>query len=226
MKREPVKTDRAGFFLFAALIPHRNAVFVVEKIRQQLFALGLDGAFSFPAAAPLALLSRPLSGVELKAAAAELRKLLGKRKITLSAALGTPPAGTTLPGTTPPGETLPEQPAFCSASPPPAGPAVAGLSFFGPCLDMPLPTFPESAVLARWEKPFLAPAILGSGAEHVRAEFVRGMADKLRAAAPPPELSFRAAALANLAVYPAGNGEADYSYAWEMGRLYWLPNPD
>jgi hypothetical protein len=98
---------------------------------------------------------------------------------------------------------------------------LAGLSFFGPCLDTPLPAFPESAVLARWEKPVLAPAILGSGG----AERVRGLADKLRDT-PPPELSFRAAALANLAVYPAGNGEADYSYAWELGRLYWLPNPD
>jgi hypothetical protein len=204
MKSESVKTDRAEFFLFAALVPHRNAVFVIEKFRQQLFALGLDGAFSFPAAAPLALLSRPLLGTELRTAATELRKLLGERKIVLS----------TPYREFPPEAARPELPAasLCTASPP------AGLSFFGPCLDMPFPALPESAVLARWEKPILAPAVLGRGG----AELVRGLADKLPS---PPELSFRAAALANLAVYPAGNGEAGYSYAWGLDRLYWLPNP-
>jgi hypothetical protein len=199
MKSEPVKTDRAGFFLFAVLVPHSNVVFVIEKFRQQLFALGLDGAFSFPAAAPLALLSRPLLGTELRTAAAELRKLLGERKIVLSV---------------PPETTLPEPPAvsLCIASP-----QTDRLSFFGPCLDMPFPALPESAVLVRWEKPVLAPAILGRD-----TELVRSLADKLPS---PPELSFRAAALANLAVYPAGNGEAGYSYTWELDRLYWLPNP-
>jgi hypothetical protein len=207
MKSEAVKTDRTDFFLFAALVPHRNAVFVIEKFRQQLFTLGLDGAFSFPTVVPLALLSRPLSGAELKTAAAELRKSLGKRKIILSAAHGESAQGTDtkFPG-------LPAA-SFCDVSL-----SLAGLSFFGPCLDMPFPAFPESAILARWEKPLLAPAILGPGG----AERVRDVAGKLP---PPPELSFRAAALTNLAVYPAGNGEAGYSYVWELGRLYWLPNP-
>ncbi|MDR0403257.1 MAG: hypothetical protein LBH35_06675 [Treponema sp.] len=188
-----MKTDRAGFFLFAVLVPHRNAVFVIEQFRQKLFAAGFDGAFSFPAAAPLALLSRPLAGAELKAAAADLRKLLGSGKITLAAAPK-------------------ESPALAADSFSPEGP-----SFFGPRLDMPFPALPASAVLARREKPVLAPAVLG-----------RGGAERPCPAAElpsPPELSFRAAALANLGVYPAGNGEADYSYTWEMGRLYWLPNP-
>ncbi|MDR2049260.1 MAG: hypothetical protein LBP69_07375 [Treponema sp.] len=208
MKGKPVKTDRAGSFLFAVLVPHRNAVFVIEKFRQQIFTLGLDGAFSFPAVAPLALLSRPLSGGELKTAAAELRKLLGGGKFILSA----PPKSPS--GESPPERwTLPTLPAVSRRTGSPEK-----LSFFGPCLDMPFPPLPESAVLTRWEKPFLAPAVLGRGG----AECVRVLADTLPS---PPELSFRAAALANLAVYPAGNGEAEYSYAWELGRLYWLPNP-
>ncbi|MDR2143814.1 MAG: hypothetical protein LBP29_05545 [Treponema sp.] len=208
MKGKLLKTDRAGSFLFAVLVPHRNAVFVIEKFRQQIFAAGLDGAFSFPAAAPLALLSRPLSGGELKTAAVELRKLLGGGKFVLSAL-----PENSLPKKSPLGESPPELPAAlrCTGSP-------ERLSFFGPCLDMPFPPLPESAVLTRWEKPFLAPAVLGRGG----AECVRVPADKLPS---PPELSFRAAALANLAIRPAGNGEAEYSYAWEMGRLYWLPNP-
>jgi hypothetical protein len=190
-----MKTD-AGSFLFAALIPHGNAVSVFEKFRQRLFALGLDGAFSFPAAVPLALLSRPLTAVELKTAAAELRKLLGDRKMVLSA----------LPENSPSAGAGPFRP--------------DGISFFGPSLDMPFPALPESAVISRWEKPALAPAVLGPGG----AEQVRVLAEQGRLPA-PPELSFRAAALSNLSVYPAGNGEAGYSYAWELGRLYWLPNP-
>jgi hypothetical protein len=185
-----IKPDRgAGSFLFAALIPHRNAISVLEKFRQQLFAAGLDGAFSFPAAAPLALLSRPLTETELKTAAVELRKLLGDKKMVISA--------------------LPETSFFSG-----------GMSFFGPRLNLPFPALPESAVISRWEKPVLAPAVLGSGG----AEFVRVLAGQGRLPA-PPELSFRAAALSNLSVYPAGNGEADYSYAWAPDRLYWLPNP-
>jgi hypothetical protein len=185
-KREAMKTD-CGFFLFAALVPHRDAIFVVEKFRQRLFALGLDGAFSFPAAAPLALLSRPLTDTELKSAAAELRQLLAGGKFAVSA-------------------------------PPKKSPAPDGIRFFGLSLDMPFPSFPEDAVIIRWEKPVLAPAVLG------QADQVSLLAEQGRLP-DPPELSFRAAALANLAVYPAGDGEADYSYAWEPGRLHWLPRP-
>jgi hypothetical protein len=48
---------------------------MLEEYRRELFASGLAGAFSFPAAAPLALVSRPFSGEELKALAAGMREL-------------------------------------------------------------------------------------------------------------------------------------------------------
>ncbi|GHV85335.1 hypothetical protein AGMMS50230_09430 [Spirochaetia bacterium] len=70
-------------YTLAVLVPHRDCLPALELYRRSLFAAGLDGAFSFPAAAPLAVLERPLPQAELKAAAAELRSLLGNRKITV-----------------------------------------------------------------------------------------------------------------------------------------------
>ncbi|MDR1507462.1 MAG: hypothetical protein LBI67_10220 [Treponema sp.] len=184
MKTEP----GTGPLLFAVLVPHRNAVFALEQFRQRLFALGLDGAFSFPAAALLARLSRPLTGAELKEAAAELRRRLGGKKITaVLSSLST--------------VYFPQD----------------KIRFFGPRIDIPPLPLPKSAVIARRGKPLLAPAVLGPE-EPARAA-------KKTAEAPPPELSFRAAALSNLAVYPSETGETDYSYTWELGRLYWLPKP-
>jgi hypothetical protein len=38
---------------------------------------------------------------------------------------------------------------------------------------------------------------------------------------PPPEISFRAAALAVVRL----TGLWDYSFVWNTGRLFWLPRP-
>jgi len=68
-------------WLFAVLVPHRDCLPALEIYRQSLFSDGKDGAFSFPAAAPLALLHRPLKKGELKNAATELRRELGEKHI-------------------------------------------------------------------------------------------------------------------------------------------------
>jgi hypothetical protein len=39
------------------------------------------------------------------------------------------------------------------------------------------------------------------------------------------DLTFRAAALANISIAPAQTGEAGFSFTWKTGRLFWLPNP-
>ena len=39
----------------------------------------------------------------------------------------------------------------------------------------------------------------------------------------PPALSFRAAALANLAIRPLPGGEREFSYEWRISPLVWLP---
>ena len=118
--------------LFAVLVPHRDFIPALETCRRALFAAGLNGAFAFPAAAPLALLKRPLDPAELKNASAELRKSLEDNKIVCSGY------------------------SECSAW----NTAIHTIRFFGITLDMPLPVFPPDAVLQQWEKPILAPAIL------------------------------------------------------------------
>ena len=128
--------DRPGPLLFVVLVPHRDCLPVLEAYRRRLFSAGLDGAHSFPAAAPLALLKRPLCPGELKTAAAELRKLLGDKKIV------------SLKESECSGWTFGRK---------------TTIRFFGPVLELPLPAFPADAVLQRWEEPILAPAILSSG---------------------------------------------------------------
>ena len=118
--------------LFAVLVPHRDFIPALETYRRSLFTAGFNGAFAFPAAAPLALLNRPLDTAELKSAAAELRKNLGEKKI-ICTRCSEYNAWNTVKHT---------------------------IRFFGMTLDMPSPTFPPDAVLQQWEKPVLAPVIL------------------------------------------------------------------
>jgi hypothetical protein len=168
----------------AVLVPHRDCLPLLEGYRRALFAAGLQGAWSFPSVAPLALLRAPVPAKTLKALAAELRRLLGGRKILSG------PAGEC---------TVPENTG--------AGP---GLRLFGPLLDLPgLP--PAEEMLLLWEKPVLVSAVLAPP---------EGVPDQR---IPPPVLSFRAAALANLVLKPAPCGGGGYSFAWERGPLFWLP---
>lgn len=61
-------------FLFAALIPHRDCIPPLEAVKRELFGRGFYGAFSFPLAIPLALISRELDAGELKKLALALRE--------------------------------------------------------------------------------------------------------------------------------------------------------
>jgi hypothetical protein len=169
---------------FIILIPHRDGGRMLEEYRRELFASGLGGAFSFPAAAPLALVSRPFSGEELKALAAGMRELsLRKGGDGKFRSAG---AGTT------------------------ASPA-GGFRFFGPLLepwDPGLPSLGGGKVLYRFPALCLCAALLGPADEPAPAA---------------PDLSFRAAMTANLAIAPLDQGEAGYSFAWKTGRPLWLP---
>ena len=195
---ESIAEKAASPLLLAALVPHRDCLPALEACRRVLFAVGVEGAFSFPAAAPLALLNRPLGPSELTSAAAELRELLGGKKIVVGGQ------------------------GICGGW---AGAEVTGaVRFYGPVLELPSVAFPPDAVVQSWEKPILAPAILASGGS-VPPEM------------PPPAVSFRAAALANLAMKPVSAGagaekpgskgiscfEERYSFTWTMGPLFWLP---
>ena len=72
---------------FLVLLPHRDSQKLIEDYRQELFSKGFLGAYSFPIAAPLAILSRPLIIEEIKKISAETRKLTlqNEGKITAKA---------------------------------------------------------------------------------------------------------------------------------------------
>jgi hypothetical protein len=80
-----------GVRWFAVLIPHRDSRRLLENYRSSLFAAGCRGAYSFPALAPLAALTRPRKPPELKALASFLREAALKNeksgKIAAAAAM-------------------------------------------------------------------------------------------------------------------------------------------
>ena len=228
-----MKAEKVPPLLFAVLVPHRGCLLALEEYRRDLFTKGFEGAFSFPSAAPLALLKRPLNSGELKKAAAELGKNLEGKKIVCSgfSEYSVQTESLTTPVT---------------------------IRFFGAVLELPLPFFPEDAVLHIWEKPVLAPAIIAPGKLGLTEKFVtsrsalafspvsmkryenaaiRKVSEQVfqTIQTPPipqealpefagiksPVLVSRAAALANLALYPVPGME--YSFTWELGYPYWLP---
>jgi hypothetical protein len=66
---------RAGSRIYLAiLVPHRDCRRLLRSLSEGLFASGLWGAWSFPHAAPLALLSSPLEKDELAELARNLRR--------------------------------------------------------------------------------------------------------------------------------------------------------
>jgi hypothetical protein len=184
--------ENMGPLDFVVLIPHRDSVPFMRAYSRTLFAAGLAGAFSFPPAAPLALVSRPFTRGELKALALALRELSlrdgreGKIRTGAAAAL-----------------------------PCPLEDACGEFAFWGLTLDLPLgalsfPAGGEKKIRRRFSGPILCAAIIGPG-DKGRAPSYEG-----------PPVSFRAAAVANMRLRPLAQGEAAYSYEWETGLPAWL----
>jgi hypothetical protein len=180
------------------VVPHREPRSSLRKWSGRLFAAGFNGAWSFPWLAPLALLSLPFDTAELKSLALTLRgqslaeNSEGKFK-TGAAAESRFPDGAA-------GDGVP-----------------AGRFVFGPLLcpglrGMPFPESASEKILYRFSPVVLGSALLeGSGSP----DFPPGDTP------PPPELSFRAAAVANMNFRPLRGG--NYSCEWEIGKLCWLP---
>jgi hypothetical protein len=177
-----------------ALVPHRDACLPLRAWSAALFAAGCDGAWSFPWAAPLAVVSCPLRAEELQALARALREqsLAGERTGKFS---GGQAARAALGG------------CFDTAA------------LFGPVLDFDLPnsffdSVPAEKIISRFSPPVLGAALLRDG-------------DPVSGLPPAPAVSFRAAALANLACRPLaaarGGAGAAYSVEWRIGALRWLP---
>jgi hypothetical protein len=188
-----------------ALIPHGNQRGLLRAWSGGLFAAGLAGAWAFPWAVPLALLSRPLNAGELRDAAGALREANGGGDGKVRS-LG--PGLVFLPAACFPGGSAGE-----------AGPAIYGLR-----LDLRVPDLGGSAagaLIRRLEPPVLGAALVEGPAE---AGLLSGSAGP--GFPPAPETAFRAAALANMIyrVRPAGAG--GLLFEWKIGRLRWLPAPE
>jgi hypothetical protein len=142
MKNE--KPDRVKPYRFIVLIPHRDSQRCLGIYRKSLFAEGFFGAYAFPVAAPLALVSKPFKSEELKVLSHELRA------VTLSNNGKLSPSGAVQ--------------VVC--------PLVEGAAFFGPRLD--LPSLETISGLSNEKVNFLFPdivlcaAILGPNEEKPR----------------------------------------------------------
>jgi hypothetical protein len=189
-----------GGLRLLALVPHRDVQRSVRIWSGGLFAAGLAGAWAFPWVVPLALLSRPLSPAELRDAACALREAnRGGDGMLRSLGAGLLPLGGAVPGASGGGD----------------GPAVYGLA-----LDMVVPGLAGSAagaLIRPLEPPVLGAALL-DGPEAAPPD--TAPPDTLP---PPPELAFRAAALANMIYRARPAEEGAVLYEWKTGRPRWLP---
>jgi hypothetical protein len=186
------RSGRPDSLRLLALIPHRDVRLPLRAWSGALFAAGLEGAWSFPWAAPLAQLNRPLSGMELKRLARILRQCIEQNndgKLT--------------------------------AGPPSIGPDLygRGVSVFGLPLNIELSDAFFEEIRESVTRP-LTPPVIGAAlaADTLPPETV------LPEIFPPeifPQVSFRAAALANMSYRPIRDD--GYSFEWKIGKLYWLP---
>jgi hypothetical protein len=176
------------------LVPHRDARLPLRAWSASLFSAAVPGAWSFPWVAPLAQLSRPLSGDELKRLAHALRLHIngdGGKFIASSPSFSALPA------------------AICGGK---------KASVFGPSLATDL-TDDFFSPIADAVKSRILPLVVGSAL--ARPEDELALANPTPA---PLPISFRAAALANMSYGPLDDGGSnDYSFEWVIGALHWLP---
>ena len=181
------------------LVPHRDTRLLLRGWSASLFKTGFCGAYSFPWAAPLAILSGPLNTEELKHCARVLREAsMGVNGGKISA-----------------GEVT------SAAFPADSFSDIFGENgvLFGPCLNLELPPGAFSASAAKKIAGFFSPLVIGAC---LGQPAVCG-----GALPPPPQISFRAAALANMS-YRSLHMKKDCppacdSHEWKIGKLCWLP---
>ena len=200
-REEAVLAGKSTVSRFIILIPHRDARKPLYEYRRKLFAAGVFGAHSFPLAAPLASVSRPFTREELKELGRNLRNISPKFIAT--------------------NLTNQLRQRF--------GDQKSELSFFGPVMNLPAKEeiFPQTAkgkILSIFFPPVLCAALVEDkllktphGDHRDTKEVLEISTEKL------PDLSFRAAALTNLAMRPLSSGAPPYSFEWKISPLVWLP---
>jgi len=190
-----IKTNNGEKLRLLALIPHPEIRHTMRAWSAELFKAGIAGAWSFPHAAPLAVLSDFLSSEKLKECAALLAAHLPDgEKIKCG---------------------LPEFSVF------PRGTSPSGLQIYGPELNLHIPDAAVSllgAAALHW----FSPLVLGAA---MVTEADSGVTDEAVRRIQTPAPAFRAAALANVLFMPLPGEYSGgiYSYAWKIGSLHWLP---
>jgi len=165
-----------------------------KDIRGILHKECISGTYTFPLVAPLASLSKPLSADELKNMARSLREANGMDKFDLTD--------------------------LTSAAFPTGDDE---MELYGPCLKINIPEITGSAVQKIINK--FSPVIIGAclipkdNKEQVRFGSCGMCGSWLNSSS---ELSFRAAAVANMYWQPAQlNNEKGFK--WKIDKLFWLP---
>jgi len=184
---------------FLVLIPHRDSLVCMEDFRQKLFTAGFRGAYSFPAAAPLATLSRSLTRDELREIGRRIRTAVNGGMICSGAMdeLNLKIQGVDF---------------------------FDDVSFFGPALDLP-PLRQIVGIGNEQVIEVLPSAVLCAGILRAGDLGGGGLGEvDLKKIAEFPTINFRAAMITNLTVRPlAGGSAASYSYEWRLGPECWLP---
>jgi len=193
------------------LVPHRDARLPLRAWSDSLFAAGLLSGWSFPGVVPLALLKRPLSAGELRSLAHVLRKNLTLRREGTKGEEDIEENMKEVEGKTRDFHIT----ALCSLCTPYLCEIKSEKTpVWGPTLDIELSDdfFLPVAEAVEYS---IAPLVLGA------ALVQDAVPDKLPA---PPQVSFRAAALANMecCFRPCGEND-DPVFEWGIGPLQWLP---
>ena len=165
-----------------------------RDVRGILQKENISGAYTFPLVAPLVSLSKPLSADELKNIARSLREANGMDKFNLIDFTST---------TFPTGD--------------------GEMELYGPSLKINIPEITSSA--AQKIKKLFSPLVIGTclipkdNKEQVHFDSCGSCGSWLNSS---HEISFRAAAVANMYWQPAQlNNEKGFK--WKIGKLVWLP---
>ncbi|MHB9293974.1 hypothetical protein Holit_03093 [Hollandina sp. SP2] len=181
---------------FIVLIPHRDSGRLFWEYRQELFAAGIVGAYSFPSVAPLAVVSQAFTKEDLQVLAHTLREISvqdgrgGKISTQELGCLG--------------------YSAYTHT-----GQAKYDLTIFGTLLDLPIPEFSNPMVVYQFPKLVLAAGL-------IKAEVGEALLNDILPKA--PVLFFRAGMVANMVFRPLSSGAAGYSFEWRIGTPVWLPS--
>ena len=201
-----METQKNRARIFLVLVPHRDIRIKLQKFSELIYKNAVRGAYTFPHVAPLFSISRPLNTDELKHIAHSLRKATGGEKINIQ-----------------------EMSASVFST------GAKEMDLFGYKLDLDISGFftrkPEGAK-EEFKKLNLSPAVsskiktffspIVTGACLIPKDSEQQSSAGSRDSRFNPQISFRAAAVANMFWQPV-KIDGENCFKWKIGKLCWLP---